>query len=72
MWSYSAVSLHSLENIGPKHGCQVECRHAVEVLLLFHLGKEIAQVAQDAVVNVWHPQQELTHILTETILTGFY
>lgn len=51
--SGSVVLVYSLENIGAEHGCQVECSHPVVALLLLHVGEEVAQVTQDAVMNIW-------------------
>lgn len=53
---------NSLEDIRSKHSGQVEGGHAVVLVVALHVGEEVAEVAEEAVVCVWKLLQQISHI----------
>lgn len=58
----------SLENIGAEDSCQVEGIHAILLVPLVYLGEEVAQVLEQAVVQLRELLQKLSHVLATALL----
>ena len=61
-----------LEDAGSKHGGEVEGSHAVVFVVALHKCKEVAEVAQEAEVNIWKLLEQVSHIWPWAIFTALY
>lgn len=63
---------HSLKHSGSEDRGEVEGRHAVVLVVTLHQGEEVAEVAEEAEVNIWEPLEEVSEICPGTIITTPY
>lgn len=65
-------SLNLLEDTGSKHSSEVEGSHAIVLVVALNEGKEVAEVAEEAVVDVWKLLEQVSHIWPRAIITTLY
>lgn len=53
---------NSLEDTGSKHSGEVEGSHTVFLVVALHKGEEVAEVAEEAVVDIWKLLEQVSHI----------
>lgn len=61
---------NSLEDAGSKHSGEVEGRHAVFFVVAIHEGEEVAEVPQQAEVNIWKLLEQVSHIWPRYIIAA--
>ena len=72
MTSNKKKKYNSLEDAGSKHSSEVVGGHAVFFVLGLHNGEEVAEVSEEAVVNVWKLLEQISHIWPRDIITALY
>lgn len=57
-----ALKLHLLEDTGSKHSSQVKGSHTIVRLVALNQGEELAEVAEEAVVNIWKLLEQVSRV----------
>lgn len=55
-------TVNSLEDTGAKNCGEIEGGHAVFLVVALHKGEELAEIAEEAVVDVWKLLQQISHV----------
>lgn len=64
--------LNSLEDTGSKHSGEVEGSHTVFLVVALHKGEEVAEVAEEAAVDVRKLLEQVFHVGPRDVITALY
>ncbi len=63
---------NSLEDAGSKHSGEVEGSHTVFLVVALHKCEEVAEVAEEAVVDAWKLLEQVSHVGPRDVITALY